>query len=340
MALYPNLLMFLTGATKLWVSFAEGFFAISGFFIGFLYRKKIRESFGLVAKKLLKRSFYLYLWSIFLTILFTYWGNMLPRGSVKESLWILKPDNLLEFFVKTLTFQYNYGWADILPVYTVLIFLSIGGLWLVSKRKGALLMLISCLFWYLWRAKSIAFAVLPLYSGGLLIGYNYAKIKYYFTRLGKDRTFKLRTILYGSFLLTLAINLYMTFGFSKFVSQFSNADFWLGKQRILNWYFDKQTVGLARLLLSPVWILTGYFIFLHYRPFIKKHLGWFLGVFGKNSLYAYIIHAFVIYPVPFFMSTLSVRGSLVNTVVSIAMVTWVFLFTRLTSESFKGKFDR
>lgn len=134
-ALFPNIFMYLTGATKLWASFAEGFFLVSGFFIGFLYKDKIKNDFWGTAKKITYRSFRLYLWTVYLSLLFTYWGNFMPIGSVKQSLWIVSPNNLADLIFRSLTFQYQYGWADILPFYSIYLLLTPFCLYLLNKKS-------------------------------------------------------------------------------------------------------------------------------------------------------------------------------------------------------------
>jgi uncharacterized membrane protein len=50
--LFPNLFVFITGGTSLWLSFASGFFFISGFILSYLYRLKETSEVGVYRNSL------------------------------------------------------------------------------------------------------------------------------------------------------------------------------------------------------------------------------------------------------------------------------------------------
>lgn len=335
-ALFPNIFMYFTGATKLWVSFAEGFFIISGFFIGFLYKEKIRSHFWLTTKKIVYRSFRLYLWTVYLTLLFTYWGNFMPAGLVKESLWIVNPDNILELIFKTLTFQYQYGWANILPYYSVYLLITPIVLYLLTKRM-LLLVVFSSFFVWLFRGQNTYLAIQTMFFGGLFVGFYSEYIRNFWSKLGKKKQGLVRFFVVSSFVFTLIFCLFSVFYFPKIAYLLLNPEFWLHKNKVLNWYFDKQTMGIGRLLLSPAWHLSLFFIFSYYKKQITRYFGLLLFSFGQNSLFAYMLHAFVIYPIPFIVWTYNLGGFWANSFVTLATIFLVFVLTHLTSSAFKGK---
>ena len=72
LAYYPSGLDIFTGRGLLYVSTAEGFFAISGLVLGIVRgRKLIKKPLRTPAKLLFKRSWQLYVESVILTLLFT-----------------------------------------------------------------------------------------------------------------------------------------------------------------------------------------------------------------------------------------------------------------------------
>ncbi len=335
--LHPNLLALFTGSTKLWVSFAEGFFVVSGFFIGFLYKEKIKNSFREVVLKLSRRSLRLYLWTIYLTVLFTYWGNMMPVGLVKTGLWIVRPENVWELTIKTLTLRYTYGWADILPYYAVFLLVSPIYLWALKKTRWYYLFTVNLLIW-LVRKDSVYLAIQPLFFAGLIAGFYSEKIKLWWMKMRAEKRYKIKTILYGVFFISLLFSVFSAFFFEKVFSSLPFGQFLIAKNRVLNLYFDKQTVGVGRLLLSPVWIVVGFFLFGSFEKKIEKYLGWLFLSFGKSSLYAYILHAFVIYPVPFLVFYFGTYGLWWNTLISLLAVSIVLAFLWFSSEAFKRRF--
>lgn len=335
-SLFPNVFVYVTGATKLWSSFAEGFFLISGFFIGFLYKDKIRSDFWATTKKIVYRSFRLYLWTVYLSLLFTYWGNFMPAGSVKESLWIVSPGNIGELIFKTLTFQYQYGWANILPYYSIYLLITPVVLYLLTKRMLSVVVIGSLLVW-VFRGQITYLAIQTMFFGGLLVGFYSESIRSYWSKLGKKKQELVRTLVVSSFIATLALCLFSAFYFPSVAHLLPNSDFWLHKNKVLNWYFDKQTVNIGRLALSPLWHLSLFFIFSYYKKQISKYFGWLLYSFGQNSLYAYIFHAFVIYPIPFIVMTYNFGGFWMNSLVTGFAVMLVFVFMHLTASAFKGK---
>jgi hypothetical protein len=50
--LFPNLFVFITGGTSLWLSFASGFFFISGFILSYLHRLKETSEVGVYRNSL------------------------------------------------------------------------------------------------------------------------------------------------------------------------------------------------------------------------------------------------------------------------------------------------
>ena len=327
--LFPNFLAIFTGATRLWVSFAEGFFIVSGFFIGFLYKDAIKKSFLGVFKKLSVRSLRLYLWTVYLSLLFTYWGNLMPRGLVKTGLWIVNWGNVSDLILNSLSLKYTYGWADILPYYAVYIFFSSFYLWFLKKRKWYLLLLGNLFLWY-FHGTNIYLAIQPLFFLGVITGYYSDNIQKYWMSFKYEFRFKTKTIIYGTFLISLFASVFSVFFFDKVFQNMYLGGYFIAKNRVLNLYFDKQYVGIFRLILAPFWFVAGMFIFSSFEKYIERYFGWLFLPFGKNSLYAYILHAFVIYPIPYLVYRWGLNGfwwNSIMTVFSVYLMCQIFYFT-------------
>ena len=146
-ARYPGIFDLFTGRGMLWVSAAEGFFIVSGIMVGLVRGNEAkRGEFVLAWKRLWKRALTIYIWSAVLILLFTAIGLMLTgnpgvKSGIAESLSIAT-------IIKTLTFQYSYGWADFLPFYAVYIALAPLALWLIHKRQAWLVALIALIIWW------------------------------------------------------------------------------------------------------------------------------------------------------------------------------------------------
>ncbi len=287
------------------------------------------RGFGYVFKKLATRAIWLYFWTILLTLLFTNWGNLMPYGSVKTGLWELRPDNWPSFFIKTLTFQYSYGWADILPYYTVFLVFAPFYLWILSRGGVLFLLLINFGIWIL-RGGNIYSSIQSLYFLGVTLGYYQIEIGAYWARWSKQAQDRIKNWTYAGFAVTLVLSIVSVFFFDQLAAFWGWNEWFVAKNRVLNWYFDKQTVGLGRMILAPFWLLTGIFLVDRWKKEIEEMFGWILFTFGKNSLEAYIVHAIVIFPIPYLVNYFGLTGWWWNTVVTVGAIVGIYVLTILT----------
>lgn len=324
--LWPNLLMAISGGSKLWVSVDSGFFALSGFLLGFLNRNLWFTDRQKACNKLLSRAAKLYFWSIFTTLVFTWWGNHLTVEYQKTGMWEVN-HNFLEMLYKTVTFQYVYGWADYLNYYTIYIFLTPLFLYFASNLSVFFAVFVS-FFIYSFHALNPYFGLQIFFFLSMLVGFNYDFFVALYQKIS-TRTL-LQSILNLLFWSSLALSIfsvhYFTFLANKFLSV-GMASSLIHKNNVLNLYFDKQSVAIGRVLLWPIWMYGFLRVFSKFKSELSSFLGGFLLKLGQNSLKVYLIHAFVIFPAPYFLKLLSVDSYLERTIFSAVILGIVYVIT-------------
>ncbi len=292
---FPNVFQYISGQGQLWVSAAEGFFIISGVLVGFLYGPKIKENFGAVARKIIKRAGKLYLAAIGFTIGATIWGQFLPADKIKGGIYSL--GSVSELLWRTITFDYIYGWADFLPYYAVFLVVAPAVLWLLVKRKGLLVILISLLGWWFFREKSTFLAWQILFVTGITAGYFLPKIEEKLEKLRKTDQRLVRGGFLLAFIATYLLSVYGVFGIGQWRAGSELAT-------LTSFWFDKDTVAGGRFILAWIWFGA---LYLNLRPIEEIVDRVTLGiprVLGQNSLFVYCLSAIVLFPntviLPFF----------------------------------------
>ncbi len=291
---FPGLWEVFTGRGELWISAAEGFFFISGLLVGRLRLADAKEDFRLARNKLLKRAGQLYVVSVVLTLLFTIASqlfNYFPSVSLGVShdpVWLM--------LIKVLTFQYSYGLADMLPLYTLFLLASIPALWLVVRGKAWVVVLVSVSLWVIGCFSAVPIHLTKAYFsdlswqvvffGGFVVGCYYDQIRQRWRNLSSSVR---RRIV---FTLGVALLLGLSLSISNFYGHLLSG--WLADiERSL---FNKIQLGLGRLILFSIFISFSYLVIKHYEKWLVAWLGWFFLPLGQNSLYVYIVHSVIVFP--------------------------------------------
>lgn len=332
---YPNGLDWVASRGELFVTAAEGFFLISGIILGIVRGSKLADKpFRLAAGLLLKRGVQLYITSIVLMLIFTIlgWWFFMDNPGLKSG---IRPINepFWNVLAGAMSFQYIYGWADYLRLYSLFILISPVALWLLRRGKWYIVIASSILLWMLFPAAGtspypdellmpIAWQV--IFFSGFTIGFHWNDI----TRWWSSRSQKLRqtvmAIIVSTAAVTITANIVIYFGSGELgtvSNQFSSLF------AVIDPYFKKESLPLARLILFAIWFIAGFWLFKRFEPFIVRYTGWILIPFGTNSLYVYTIHAFVI----FFAHLIMLHASpniLINTIGTISVVAIIWLCVR------------
>lgn len=293
---FPSVFEVFTAQGGLWVTAAEGFFFISGLLVGKLRLPEAKKSFKVARRKLLKRALQLYMASVVLTLIFTifaYLSSYTPSitlGISRDPIWLV--------IVKTLTFQYSYGLADMLPLYTLYLLFSIPALWLVARRRAWLVALISLAVWVIGfsapepvRMSKLFFSDTSwqfLFFSGLLVGCYFDQIKSRYKTISRSTR---RKIIIG---LSAVLALSFAASFGIFYHGYISANL----RPLESFLFDKLKLGPGRVMVFYIFITLAYLAVKRYEATMVKWVGWFFLPLGQNSLYVYIVQSLIIF-VPF-----------------------------------------
>lgn len=330
---YPSGLDFFTGRSMLYVSTAEGFFAVSGIVLGIIRGRKLINAPMKTATKLLwKRSLQLYITSIVLTLLFTLIGwFFISNPGLKFGIYT-DWQNFGDLILKTITFQYTYGWADFLRYYALFMFAAPGALWLLRKGYWYLVIAISLTIWCLFplsplppnMSQPISWQV--IFFSGFIIGFYWPVLVEYWQKISKRTRKGIGTALISTAAITIITSAVLVFG-----HYFGGA---LGAQ-LNDWhnavypFFEKDRLPMTRFLLGVIWFWAFFWVLRKYEDVIVKKVGWYFLPLGENSLYVYTIQAFIV----FFAHLLILKptGStsiLLNLGISVAVLALVWLAVR------------
>ena len=287
----PSLFHLFSGGGKMLSSPAEGFFAISGMLVGYIYAPRIVNSFWKASKKIWKRAGLLYILGVLYTFVFTAWVLIFPNSDMPP-IWSKSP---LMYFINTLLGRYAYGFTDFLPRYAWFMLLSPIALWFITKGKSWFIFFSSVVI-YITLHKNLHF--LPFSSWQLIfflsmiIGYYLPQIINYANKLSNlsreliysvfqiigMSTFILSSI---AFVAMPMMGLSPSDGFQHFITKYYHL-------------FDKNSLGIGRLILGSFWFIWLFLTFRRHEKKIDKFTFGILKAFGQNSLYTYCTHAIVI----------------------------------------------
>lgn len=294
---YPSGLDIVTGRGSLFVSSAEGFFLVSGIVLGIVRgRKLIDKSIRVATKLLLQRSLQLYIAYVLLTILFT-----LIAWIFMGSQWV-KPTpaplgtSFLELIWQTLTFHYLYGWTDYLRLYIIFLLAAPFAVWLLRRGWWYVVLGVSWILWALYPHFFHDYWGSPMswqlvFFSGMVIGFHWPELTTLWQKIPQHMRNGIGIITLSLAVLTMVISTYIVFSAES--SDASSAVNQL-HQSLLP-YFNKDRLPLARLTLGALWFWGLFWIVRRYEPWIMKKIGPLLLPLGTNSLYVYIIQAFIVY---------------------------------------------
>ncbi|MCF7969789.1 MAG: OpgC domain-containing protein [Methylococcaceae bacterium] len=292
-----------------YVSSAEGFVALSGIVLGIVYKRRLhREGFKSCAIKLWQRSFQLYRINLFIILSIPVLGTI-PGINIYEvshwQNWSLYPPvtaSWQEILQQALLLRIGPHQFQVIGLYVVLMALAPLVLFCLQRQKTLLLIVMSCLLYGLNHKLHLritgagferGFPSLTwqlLFVNGMAVGYHHEKVLGYLI----DRKNKILILIAG--LICLA---FLILNLNK-----PSVIFWPWQtlslidpvylQEIYRIWFQKNNLGLGRIINNIALFIVLYYALSHYWLPINKALGWLLIPLGQASLYVFILHVYFI----------------------------------------------
>lgn len=300
--LYPNGWDFLTGKGRLWVSAAEGFFFMSGLLIGMIYKRRLHLGMKFIFKKMWTRAAELYAAGVALTLIFLSWVEFTHHAPIKDSLPSPLPWH--HILAETFLMRFTYGWGDFLVRFALLMLVAPLAFYLVSRGKWWLMLAASLTIW-VFRGQGFTLSWQLIFNLGILIGFYWNSIQQRWNSLAAGRqrfikrTFLIAAVLsfaasYASvYVLSLLFHLW---GDNLLPNWWQHVAYTWGNWNHDVWlYADKWTMGPVRVLLFFTWFPVLYGLFRHYEFRIQKYSRGLLEMLGRNSLFVYSVHAFIVF---------------------------------------------
>lgn len=341
-AWYPTFFDILTGRSHLFASAAEGFFAISGVLVGYVYGPRILRKTKETFTHLIRRAGWLYVLAIGFSLLYTTIASLfLEPGSLREMPPIPDVGTML---YQTFTLQFHFGWADFLSRYAVLMLIAPFVLWLIGKKLWWLVGVISVVVWALFNNSGLNTITSwqLVFFGGIIIGYHLPQIESWAKSLPK-RTKKIAVYsLFSIALLTFAISISLTViiptlqgELHTFISPSLNGillaviNF---RAHLDDTIFNKDSLALGRLVIGVIWFASLYILYRQFEKQIDSFTKGSLLILGTNSLFVYGLQAFILFIMDIFLRPTPDATIITKTIVTTVALYILYEVTRRRSE--------
>lgn len=321
-AWHPSVLTFIGGGGALFASAAEGFFTISGLLVGYLYGPRVLKDRRKVFAKIWKRALLLYCLATFFTLFYTVWAVLEPHSAVYHSTYSREP---WRFLVDTFTLRYAFGWADFLTRYALFMLVAPFVVWLVAKGKAWIVALASFAIWFFLRdvERFLPFSAWQLvFMFGIILGYYLPHIEAWFRSLHKNTQrfvfVSICTIAFASYVLSMLL-----FVVAPLVLPADSSFMTLHHQLVP--LFDKDHLAPARVAVGIIWFAALYLVFRRFEKPISKYTYGVLEVFGRQSLFVYTFHAFVLFIIDLYFVPPVGHTIPQNTIVTLFVIVVIYL---------------
>ena len=324
-----------TGASQLPASAAEGFFMISGIMVGYVYGPKILTSTRQVFIKIWKRAALLWLLCVLFTFIFTAWVLPYPESEKFQTLY---SKDGLSFIINTLTLRFSFGWADFLARYAWFMLFAPFALWLIAKKLWWLVACISIAVWYLLRTDSFFYpfpAWQVVFMMGIITGYYFPQIEIWFRQLTSlTQKIIFHTVVWTSVFMVIITTLgivvlpWIAESHPK-AATLPPGSFLIPAMDWLAQFTNKDYLDPIRLLIGTLWFAGLYIVFRQYEPQIDRLTRGTLQVFGKNALYVYSVHAFILFAIDvYFRPPGGSSNFFLNTIITATVLILIYYATK------------
>lgn len=319
----PSLFGAFDGRGALWVSEADGFFLISGLLAAMLRRRELEKGgLGLATRKSWRRARQLYVLACALTIVYTLLGRVAVHHGRTPMVGLDASSSWSEVVTRTLTLRYVYGWADFLTLY-VPMFLALPLLvWALRRRLDAVVVVASIaayasLTWHSWGDASPYIQWQADFVLGAVAGYHFTTIR---ARLAGASA---RVRLTLAWLVVIAAIAIYTAGTVMLYHP------WWYDHRLSNELLANNRLGLLRPLLAVLMVAGEYVLLSWLRKPLMATVGPLLELFGKNSLYVYVLQSAFVFVIPFLLpDKTGLPGFFGNTALDLSIIAVIWLGLR------------
>jgi len=304
--LYPNGLDFFTGKGRLFVSAAEGFFFMSGLLVGMVYKRRLHLGMKFIFTKMWKRAVQLYVGSVILTLLYAAWALASNHPAIKYGL--PEPVNWNWIIKETLLMRFGFGWADFLMRFAILMIFAPIAFWLVARGKGWLVLAASVIAWVL-RGQNFTLGWQIIFNSAIVIGFYWQQITGWYKRLELNRKKILKGTVVGVTAISFIYSYASVYLQSLLNDTLSHWPLWI-QHFTLRWnvfndwvwqYAQKWTMGPLRIVLFFCWFAVLFVLVSRYEARINRKTRGVFELLGRNSLYVYIAHSFIVFIWKFFI---------------------------------------
>lgn len=321
----PSAYTFISGGNLLPASAAEGFFAISGMLIGYLYGPRVLKDTKKVFIKIWKRASILWFLATFFTLLYTVWALTDPDGVKYTTVY---GREAWRFLANTFLLRYSFGWAEFLNRYAMFMLFAPFAVWLIAKGRAWIVALGSFLVWLFLRKTEF---FLPFSSWqivfffGIILGFYLPHIEALFKSLKRDR----QRVIFRGVLMAASVSYFFSiilFLIVPVVLSWNTPVMQFHDQAVS--YFDKLHLAPARIAIGVLWFAALYMVFRHYEKQIHRWSYGILDTLGKNSLFVYGLHAFILFFIDMYMTPAIVPSFAANTFYTTIVIAIIYLVTK------------
>lgn len=306
--LYPNILDFFTGKGRLFVSAAEGFFFLSGLLIGIVYKRRLALGTKFIFGKIWRRAFQLYLGSIVLTLFYVALAVYTHRTGVKYGLPVpMDWDHVLK---ETFLLRFAFGWSDFLARFAILMIFAPFVFYLVSKGRWWLVAIASLIAWH-FRGNGFTLSWQIIFNAGIIIGFHWESIINWLKSLQPKTKRYLQRSTYAIAGVTFAVSYLSVYLLSLLNHIYGDLTPWL-RHLTYTWnnynydvwvYAQKWTMGPLRIVLFFLWFSALFMLVEKFQSQINDRSRGILELLGRNSLFVYIAHSFIVFVFKMFIPT-------------------------------------
>ncbi|MFZ2545287.1 MAG: OpgC domain-containing protein [Candidatus Saccharimonadales bacterium] len=318
----PSLFTFISGGNQLPASAAEGFFTISGLLVGYLYGPKIIKDTKKTVRKIWKRAFLLYFLATFFTFFYSAWAVLEPNSAVYQTLYAREP---WRFLLDTFTMRYAFGWAEFLNRYAMFMLFAPLAVWLVAKGRAWIVAVASFAVWFFLRdvERFLPFSPWQLvFMFGIILGYYLPHIEDWFGNLTRKMQRTIFVSVCGVAVVSYTLSV-LLFALAPLVMAPDSHVMQLHNQLLP--YFDKTHLAPARVAVGVVWFAALYLLFRRFEKNISRGTRGVLEVFGKQSLFVYGLHAFILFVIDLYFRPPLPTMIIWNTVVTFVVLTIIYV---------------